>query len=129
MARQALGRERRSRTRVHNLSTLTCRWRDVETEIDRVKHAQATAPVATLSSTVRESVRALRRDLGGALNAELPVARDALRAALGEVRLQPEADGVYAVFEDTSDRLLLRAVGDGMGRVAGARFELATLGL
>ncbi len=66
--------------------------------------------MTTLSfSTVRESVRALLRDLGGALNAELPVARDALPAALGDVRLQPEGDGLYA----TADRLLLRAVGEG----------------
>ena len=74
-------------------------------------------------------MRALLRDLGGALTAELPVARDALRAALGDVRLQPEGDGVYAVFEDTADRLLLRAVGDGMGRVAGTGFEPVTFGL
>ena len=100
---------------------LTGRLRDVEAEIDRVKRAQATAPVVTLSSTVRESVRALLRDLGASLSAELPVARDALRAALGDVRLQPEGDGLYAVFEDTADRLLLRAVDDGMGLVAEAR--------
>jgi len=99
---------------------LTRRFRDVEAEVASLKRAQATAPVAILASTVRESVRALLRDLGGALNAELPVAREALRAALGDVRLQPEAGGVYAVFEDTADRLLLRAVGDGMGLVARA---------
>ena len=38
------------------------------------------------------------------LSAELPVARDAMRAALGDVRLQPEGDGLYAVLEDTADR-------------------------
>ena len=73
------------------------------------------------SECVLESVRALLRDLGPSLNAELPVARDAVRAALGDVRLQPEGDGLYAVFEDTADRLLLRAVGVGLGQVAGAR--------
>ncbi len=108
---------------------LTSRLREVEAEVAGLKRAQASAPFATLSSTVRESVRALLRDLGGALKAELPVARDALRAALGDVRLQPEGDGVYAVFEDTADRLLLRAVGDGMGRVAGTGFEPVTFGL
>jgi hypothetical protein len=66
---------------------LTSRLREVEAEVARLKRAQASAPVATLSFTVGESVRALLRDLGGALNAELPLARDALRAALGDVRL------------------------------------------
>ena len=74
-------------------------------------------------------MRALLHDLGGALHAELPVARDALRTALGNVTLQNDEDGVFAVFEDTADRLLLRAVGDGMGLVAGAGFEPATFGL
>jgi hypothetical protein len=69
-------------------------------------------------------VRTLLRDLRGALSAALPVARDAQRAALGDVRLQPEGDAVYAVFEDTADRLLLRAVGDGMGRVVGTGFVI-----
>jgi DNA invertase Pin-like site-specific DNA recombinase len=109
--------------------TLSTRLREVEAEVARVKRAQAAAPVATLSCSIRESVRALMRDLGGALHAELPVARDALRTALGNVTLQNDEDGVFAVFEDTADRLLLRAVGDGMGLVAGARFELATFGL
>jgi len=67
-------------------------------------------------------VRALLRDLGGASKAELSVAQDASHATLGDVRLQPEGDGLHAVFKDTADRLLLRAVSDGMGLVAGARF-------
>ena len=93
--------------------------RAVEAEIDRVKRAQSTAPDGTLSSTVRESVRALLRDLSAPLNAELAVARDTLRASRGAGAA--EGDGLYAVFEDTADRLLLRAVRHGMGLVAGAR--------
>ena len=90
----------------------------VEAEIDGASGAQPTAAVVTLLFTVRESMRALPRDLGASLDAELPVARDALHAAHGSVRLQPERDGPYAVFEDTADRLLLRVVGDEMGLVA-----------
>jgi len=109
--------------------TLVERLRATEAEIDRAKHAQSRAPVAALPSAARDAVRTVLNDLGRALEADLPVARDALRAALGDVTLQNDEDGVFAVFEDTADRLLLRAAGDGMGRVAGARFELATFGL
>ena len=34
----------------------------------------------------------------------------ALRAALGNVSLQDDEDGLFAVFEDIADRLWLRAV-------------------
>jgi site-specific DNA recombinase len=109
--------------------TVVERLRTTEAEIDRLKRAQTRAAVATLPSAARDAVRTVLNDLGRALDADLPVARDALRAALGDVTLQNDEDGVFAVFEDTADRLLLRAVGDGMGLVAGARFELATFGL
>ena len=59
----------------------------------------------------------------------LPVARDALRTALGNVPLENDEDGISAVFEDTADRLLLRAVGGERGLVAGVGFEPTTFGL
>jgi len=43
----------------------------------------------------------------------------ALRGAVENLNLQGDEDGVFAVFEDTADRLLLRAVGDGMGFLGG----------
>ena len=109
--------------------TLVERLQSVEEEIDRVRRAQASAPVAKLPISAKASVRAVLDDLERALRGELPAARDALRAALGDVMLQKEEDGLFAVFESTADRLLLRAVGEQMGLVAGARFELATFGL
>jgi hypothetical protein len=38
---------------------------------------------------------------------------------LGDVGLRPDGAGVQADFEDTADRLSLRAAGDGVGVVAG----------
>jgi hypothetical protein len=100
--------------------TLVERLQSVEEEIDRVRRAQASAPVAKLSISAKASVRAILDDLDRALRVELPAARDALRAALGDVRLQKEEDGLFAVFEDTADRLLCPR-GDGMDLVAGTR--------
>jgi len=105
------------------------RMRETEAQVERAKRALATAPVATLPSAAKAAARAVVDDLARTLRADLPAARDALRATLGDIRLQPEGDGVFAVFEDTADRLVLRAVGDGMGRVAGTGFEPVTFGL
>ncbi|MFA5941399.1 MAG: recombinase family protein [Sinimarinibacterium sp.] len=95
------------------------RLRAAEAERERIRTAQELAPVIRAPSDARALVRAALNGLSQDLGKELPQARDALRAALGDIRLVPEEDGVFAVFEDTSERLLMRAVGDGMGLVAG----------
>jgi len=67
---------------------------------------------------MRARVRALADGLEAALREETPRAREALRAAFGEIRLV--ADGEEVVAEFAAERLMLAVGGASMGRVAGA---------
>ena len=69
---------------------------------------------------MRARVRALADGLEAALREETPRAREALRAAFGEIRLVADGEEVVAEFEDAAERLMLAVGGASMGRVAGA---------
>ena len=97
---------------------LSTRLRAAEAELGALKRATTRATVSALPAAVRQRARAMARDLAGALRQETGRAREALRAAFGEIRLVPEGERVYAEFEDAAERLML-AVGGDMGLVAG----------
>ena len=59
---------------------------------------------------IRKRVRALRNDPRGVVQCETNLAREALRATFGLVRLMPNAGGVYAEFDNAVEELLV-AVG------------------
>ena len=69
---------------------------------------------------MRARVRALADGLECALLEETPRAREALRAAFGEIRLVADGEKLFAEFEDAAERLLIAVGGASMGRVAGA---------
>ena len=85
--------------------------------------------MTTLPSAIRSRVRALAKDLEGSLYRELPKARAALRATLGDIVLVQDGDAVYAECDDAAESLLLAVGGASLGWVAGAGFEPATFGL
>lgn len=95
---------------------LTRKLRDVEAQAEAARRALAAAPASKGTTAVREAVRAGLLSIRADLEGNLQAARDALRACLGDVRLLAEGPAVYAVFEDTAQRLMLRAVnGSGCG--------------
>lgn len=103
------------------------RLRKSEEELEAVERCRTRAGVTSLPSAMRERVRALAAGLEGALRDEIPKAREALRAAFGEIRIVPENGKVYAEFEDAAERLLVAVGGLQMGRVAGACYTTRLL--
>lgn len=95
---------------------LTDRLRETEAEVDRLKRAQASAPVGKAPNAIREAVRRALLDLRGAIEGDLRGARDALRATLGDIRLIAEGGAVFVEFDDAAERMMLLAVnGSGCG--------------
>ena len=74
-------------------------------------------------------MRALVADLAGALTQDKLRVREALRAALGEIKLVKENGIVYAEFQDVAERMMMTVGGEFPNLVAGAGFEPATFGL
>lgn len=89
----------------------------------------ARAPSVDVGSGLRAHLRARALDLAGALARDTARGRDVLRDLLGEVRLKPDGEALYAEFEPAADRALLAAGGVSLGRVAGEGFEPSTFGL
>lgn len=75
----------------------------------RSAHARAVVP--TLPAEARKLVRGVLARFTDSLQGDLQTAREALRAALGEVVIRPDAGETFAEFEDTGGRLLRAAVG------------------
>lgn len=98
-----------------------------EAELAALESARARAGVTSLPNAMRQRVQALVAGLEGALRDEVPKAREALRAAFGDVRLVPAEGKVYAEFEDAAERLLVAIGGVQMGRVAGAGYTTSLL--
>ena len=84
-------------------------------------HAQASAPVGKFTISAKPSVRAIPDDLERALRGGIAGRARRVAGTLGDVRLQKQKDGLFAVLESTADRLLLRAVGEQMDLVAAPR--------
>jgi len=91
-----------------------------EAALQAIERAPARAGVTSLPAAMRARVRALADGLEAALREETPRAREALRAAFGEIRLVADGEEVVAEFEDAAERLMLAVGGASMGRVAGA---------
>ena len=70
---------------------------------------------------LRPRLRAVALDLCSALECDKARARTILRELLGEVRLKPEGEAVYAEVESAADRLLVAAGDVSLGLVAGGR--------
>jgi len=79
----------------------------------------------------RRLLTRLKEVLGGGAEADLAYARRILGDMLGPVDIgrDPQTGELYAEMEEPAARLLFTANEPVPGRVAGARFELATFGL
>lgn len=82
---------------------------------------QARAAPADVCRDLRTRLRAVALDLASALARDKAQARTILRELLGEVRLKPEGEAVYAEVESAADRLLVAAGDVSLGLVAGGR--------
>jgi hypothetical protein len=58
-----------------------------------------------LPAAIRMRVRALANDLRGVLQRETKLAREALRATFGSIRLVPEEGAIFAEFDNAAERL------------------------
>jgi site-specific DNA recombinase len=73
--------------------------------------------------------RRLLADFQGALSEDIPKARGILKDYFQEIRLEEQADGLYASLKENPTGLLLKAGGMSLELVAGAGFEPTTFGL
>lgn len=91
-------------------------------EAERAKLG-AERPEATVAAVqgVQSAYRRLVADLQGSLTADVPRARELLQGAIGEIRLLPEGNEIYAEIESRPG-LLAMAGGEILGMVAGTRF-------
>ncbi len=108
---------------------LADRLRRAEADLEALNRLRTRADVTMLPAAIRIRARALANDLRGVLQRETSLAREALRATFGSIRLVPDEGAIYAEFDDAAENLLLAVGGASLGRVAGAGFEPATFGL
>ena len=79
-------------------------------------------------ANMTERYKTLIADLSGALKSKPERAREALREALGEIRLIPKDSEVWAEFQSPAERMLMIS-GESLIMVAGVGFEPTTFGL
>ena len=100
---------------------LRARLQAAEAELGALRRPAQVATEAAPTG-VLAAYRRLMTDMRSALERDTPRARGLLQDLLGEIRLVPEGDEIYAELEAQADRLLVAAGGSSLGRVAGTRF-------